>query len=1162
VNRNGWVRGNAAVFVITGTGGLRYAVSCDGGTGAVLHTEYYLLPDTEPPSVPAGLGAEPASASEILVSWEPSSDDRGVNVYEIFRDGVQIGTAGETYYHDTGLSPLTEYAYTVRACDTAGNCSEQSTPVSVTAPGAAEPPEIAFSASALSVMPGGSVTLTWSVSGADSCSIVPALGQETGMSGSVTVSPTETAVWTLEASGPGGTASASVTVRVRNTNLKVTDVDASGIQSDGQTLRMTGTVKVTIVSDGAAVGDSFDVTIFEDTDAGGTYGTPADRVLGKTAVTDGMGSGETKEIFFEVNSEMLFSDNRISAFADSSDAVPESSETDNISHSMAHCRFTPPAGTFKPVPEWEWKKADVMSAPIVADMNNDSIPDIVFVSYSSPLWWKGGTLRAVSGDSGRDLFGAEDPKYYIKPCTNPAIGDIDGDGLPEILAVRDDLRGILAFESDGSFRWTSDSVTVPNHYSSIVLSDIDKDGYPEIIVGSIVLNSDGTAKRPKAGRTSGLGNSCVSDIDLDGSPEVIAGNAVYRADGSLFWKNQTCGCGDGFTAAADFDNDSYPEIVIAGNGRVCLLKHTGESVWEKSAVLNGGGGGPPVIADFDNDGKLEIGVAGRSEYAVFRSDGKLGWETATRDFSSGFTGSSVFDFEGDGSAEAVYADEEYLRIYRGTDGYELFKERVGSGTAAELPVIADVDNDNNAEIVVICNTYGGRKNKGIRVYGDANDTWVNTRKIWNQHSYHITNVNDDGTIPVNEENNWDTYNNYRQNAMIGANGCTDLSASYMRTEGGSMPNTPVTVTVRLGNCGVFDTMPGTDVTFYDGDPGAGGSPLGTVHSADRLEPGQYEDISFEWTDPPRGLHSIYAGADDGGTGKGSISESKETNNTAHVSVMLGNYAPVADAGPDRNPVFGTRADLNGGSSYDTDGDTLTFRWSLIGMPEGSSAALSDPASPTPFFTADRIGAYYVQLVVNDGFADSGADIAVITATAGGTHLDVKPVISGNAVAHQPLTFSVPGADTLTCLWDFGDGQSASGQEVSHFYTEPGTYTVLLKVSDSSGIVNPITLTVNIAPAQGPVASANIHGVFAAGDPLVFDGSASYSQDGGTIESYGWDFGDGGTGTGAETLHTYTNPGTYSVRLTVTDNGGLSASAELSLTVGGYILSNILTSHPL
>ena len=54
--------------------------------------------------------------------------------------------------------------------------------------------------------------------------------------------------------------------------------------------------------------------------------------------------------------------------------------------------------------------------------------------------------------------------------------------------------------------------------------------------------------------------------------------------------------------------------------------------------------------------------------------------------------------------------------------------------------------------------------------GDANDQWVQSRGVWNQHSYHITNVNDDGTIPVNEVPSWTSVNSYRSNRFTAVEG--------------------------------------------------------------------------------------------------------------------------------------------------------------------------------------------------------------------------------------------------------------------------------------------------------------------------------------------------------------------------------------------------------
>ena len=128
------------------------------------------------------------------------------------------------------------------------------------------------------------------------------------------------------------------------------------------------------------------------------------------------------------------------------------------------------------------------------------------------------------------------------------------------------------------------------------------------------------------------------------------------------------------------------------------------------------------------------------------------------------TGSSVFDFNGDGAAEVVYNDECYFRIYEGKTGKVYQRLDSQSRTRIENPVVADVDNDGNAEIV-----YSGSNARsehcatpsptpvlldGVNVIGDPSDGWISARRIWNQHAYHVTNVHEDGSIPLNEVPNW------------------------------------------------------------------------------------------------------------------------------------------------------------------------------------------------------------------------------------------------------------------------------------------------------------------------------------------------------------------------------------------------------------------------
>jgi chitodextrinase len=99
--------------------------------------------DTTPPSVPANLQSSKVTSSSLTVAWSPSTDNVGVAGYQVFRNGVQVGTVTTTTFADTGLAVATTYAYTVAAYDSSGNVSVQSPSLLVTTTSSAvTPPSI------------------------------------------------------------------------------------------------------------------------------------------------------------------------------------------------------------------------------------------------------------------------------------------------------------------------------------------------------------------------------------------------------------------------------------------------------------------------------------------------------------------------------------------------------------------------------------------------------------------------------------------------------------------------------------------------------------------------------------------------------------------------------------------------------------------------------------------------------------------------------------------------------------------------------------------------------------------------------------------------------------------------------------------------------------
>ncbi len=149
--------------------------------------------------------------------------------------------------------------------------------------------------------------------------------------------------------------------------------------------------------------------------------------------------------------------------------------------------------------------------------------------------------------------------------------------------------------------------------------------------------------------------------------------------------------------------------------------------------------------------------------------------------------------------------------------------------------------------------------------------------------------------------------------------------------------------------------------------------------------------------------------------------------------------------------------------------------------------------------------------------------------------------------------SDPDDDPLTFSWDFDDGSSpGTGETTTHTYTTAGTYTVELTVSDGKGGVDTHTETVQIievGAGDPPVADWTMPGSAQAGKEVSFNAGGSSDPDG-SISSYSWDFDNDGTedATGVTAKHTYTDAGEYTVKLTVTDNDGLTNTVTDTITI--------------
>lgn len=172
-------------------------------------------------------------------------------------------------------------------------------------------------------------------------------------------------------------------------------------------------------------------------------------------------------------------------------------------------------------------------------------------------------------------------------------------------------------------------------------------------------------------------------------------------------------------------------------------------------------------------------------------------------------------------------------------------------------------------------------------------------------------------------------------------------------------------------------------------------------------------------------------------------------------------------------------------------------------------------------------------------------------TLGAPPSNIPPMASFmHSVAGLSATFdataSADSDGTISAWeWSFGDGTTGSGEQVNHTYSTSGNYTVTLTVTDDGGATGSDAEIVSVSDGNSfPVASFSFStNLLAAG----FDGSASSDSDG-SIVSYSWDFGDGNSASGETATHSYASSGTYSVSLTVTDDGGAVDSEVQSVSV--------------
>ncbi len=533
----------------------------------------------------------------------------------------------------------------------------------------------------------------------------------------------------------------------------------------------------------------------------------------------------------------------------------------------------------------QWGSADRTAnshaTPTVGDIDQDGTPEIVVSNKHAQ------TVAVLDGVTGNTEFTIP---LSFQPENGIAIGNIDSsnDECAWIFVGEDRGNGDLAaFDCTGAEMWTA---TVGDKVGMLGLADFNGDGQAELYYGDEIRNAlTGAVIVAESGNLEvdfTHGSIAVDALDAsecatcDGL-ELITGNEIWAIDISTGSKTLAKDMNDVLAAqgetgtyhpkyypnwggenwtnvsVADFNLDGNVDVLMPGalgsdyNGTTTIFfwDVANESVRMYSDLTNNHsrGTGRINIADVDGDGALNANFV--SDQKLYSLDTMMNpiWIKGIKEGSSGFTGCTLFDFDGDDAAETIYRSESQLLIIDGTDGSTRTTAPCISRTQEEYPIVADVDGDGASEICVTCYTsdamsfspYSNSEFGHVRIFESDGEVWQPSRTVWNQHGYYNVNVDDDLSIPAQQQNHTAVFGQdcdtgtgenrplntfLTQSTILESNGCPsfvspDINLIAIDDATASLcPETEFDVTFTLRNDGDTDLSGTLPLAFYKGDP--------------------------------------------------------------------------------------------------------------------------------------------------------------------------------------------------------------------------------------------------------------------------------------------------------------------------------------------------------
>lgn len=527
------------------------------------------------------------------------------------------------------------------------------------------------------------------------------------------------------------------------------------------------------------------------------------------------------------------------------------------------------------------------AGPSIHDLDDDGIPEILFY----------GNVYDANGNALDETLGAG-------PATNtgyiPVAADVDGDGTIELVT--------------GSELYGWDRTT--KHW-------VPKTALPGL-QGHVAVADFGTFPA----------NGMDDRSHLDGIAEIAlirAGVAhVYTVNGrEIFTANlqgTTAGNG-GPPTIADFDGDGRVEFASAGatayavfdpdctgtpDPAFCPSMTTNGVAWfQPSQDLSSNVTGSSVF-DFDGDGRAEVvygdecftrvydGLTGKVLYSRYRTSCTWYENPVIADVDADFNAEivSTSNTNCNVSCPAVDPIFDGVQCLDDSDcpsttrcGREAATDALGRCRCAQdadcggdgFVCLDPIAGPSAAGKVCRASHPPGAAATGVRVLADSVDRWVNTRTIWNQHAYSVTNIDETGKVPRTSQwlQNWKQMglNNFRQNSPGDGETAGAIPDLTVRQAKITCDAAGPTVTAEVCNRGTEPVARGVPVTVYDN-----GNPKMvrcTTQTDQRINPGFCASVSCVWTGGNSGGSVV---VDDRGDGTGIDLECREDNNTLAIDV--------------------------------------------------------------------------------------------------------------------------------------------------------------------------------------------------------------------------------------------------------------------------------------